>query len=436
MKKLILLLFIFISSYSFADLYVVGSPTQPDWSITSNTQLGACIAHVKKNYPNVVADGQLDRTNVQGNGCYGGYNYQQYFGVINIVTASTPTPEPTTTPKPTPKCNQNSGDTIEFWMPYPKTCARFDIRDDQGRIKPLDINSCKSYGQSVRTFCQDSCNWNYVDGSGTSLNTQNINGDGQTAYAKGTYKTDGSTCQTPTYTSDLKPTKPSQVQGTPAQATFDNPKSQWDCDQRGDGSVYGKFNDKGGCFKQNTGPTPNPNSTPTPTTVGQTPPPAPSLPPGEIKPDGQGGFTVKFPEGIATEATQAQIAKASNETASATKSIASSTKTLLERIEDFFKGDLPDAGLKESTDELKQVQQETKTSIESLGKANNHGVDLEIKPNMPSAGACRQYQYGAGGHFITFDPCEEVNKIRDLLGYIIYIATFFMLFKILTTKGA
>lgn len=58
-----------------------------------------------------------------------------------------------------------------------------------------------------------------------------------------------------------------------------------------------------------------------------------------------------------------------------------------------------------------------------------HGVTWEWLPEIPSAD-CQSFSYGAGGHVFAWDFCPVAQKIRDLLGYVLYILTAFLLFNI------
>lgn len=79
------------------------------------------------------------------------------------------------------------------------------------------------------------------------------------------------------------------------------------------------------------------------------------------------------------------------------------------------------AQLGTSADGFETNSQGTLSSMTS-NPLDQHGITWDWLPELPTA-ECSTFQYGAGTHVFTWDFCPVVAKIRDILGYAIYIGT-------------
>jgi hypothetical protein len=71
-----------------------------------------------------------------------------------------------------------------------------------------------------------------------------------------------------------------------------------------------------------------------------------------------------------------------------------------------------------------QYETDSQDTLSTLTSSplDQHGITWEWFPELPTA-QCSTFQYGAGTHVYTWDFCPVVVKIRDILGYVLYIGT-------------
>lgn len=94
-----------------------------------------------------------------------------------------------------------------------------------------------------------------------------------------------------------------------------------------------------------------------------------------------------------------------------------------------------DTSLQSEKDAYNTTADAHRAKIEQIGNdgLDSHGVSWSWFPEIPS-GTCSPVQYGVPGHMATWDICPTVNMLKDIFGFVLYIATAFGLFAILTGR--
>jgi len=111
------------------------------------------------------------------------------------------------------------------------------------------------------------------------------------------------------------------------------------------------------------------------------------------------------------------------------------TETTQKQIKDLLN---PDASGVDSTfqtlkDAKSSAYDGVKTSIDAV-PSNDYGFTWEWIPTLPTA-TCAPLVMAASGHELSMDWCPVAEKLRDILGYVLYIGTAFMLFNIFANSN-